>query len=252
MVGTVHDISYAAITTDVAFSQAFFPTYGILAWFDSRTKSIRPLPGADDPGFVQTDPSWRLDGKVLVFAKTETLNQYHDDISTVKTHIEMVGIHALNKRFPVQFNLYSLPFNNGRGGVATPIKGASHNDKSNYFGRYSPDGRWIVFTQSDSGIMLQPDSALYIVPAKGGVARRMRCNQPRFNSWHSFSPNGRWLLFSSKARSPFTEIYLTHIDEEGNDTPPVRLARFSDAQFAANVPEFVNIPVGAIERISLE
>ena len=39
------------------------------------------------------------------------------------------------------------------------------------------------------------------------------------NSWHSFSPNGRWLVFSSKSRSPYTQMFLTHVDEQGNDTP---------------------------------
>ena len=122
---------------------------------------------------------------------------------------------------------------------------------SNYFARYSPDGRWIVFTRSKSGIMLQPDSELYIIPASGGRPRRMRCNRERFNSWHSFSPNGRWLLFSSKVNSMFTEIFLTHIDENGMDSPPVCLSRFSDSRHAANVPEFVDLPAGAIRKIAL-
>jgi hypothetical protein len=41
------------------------------------------------------------------------------------------------------------------------------------------------------------------------------------NSWHSFSPNGRWLVFSSKSRSPYTQFFLTHIDEVGNDSPAI-------------------------------
>ena len=99
--------------------------------------------------------------------------------------------------------------------------------------------------------MLQPDSELFIIPAAGGEARRMRCNRKLFNSWHSFSPNGKWMLFSSKANTPFTEIFLTHIDENGVDSPPVRLSRFSDAHYAANVPEFVNIEPGAIKKINI-
>jgi len=99
--------------------------------------------------------------------------------------------------------------------------------------------------------MLQPDSELYIIPAAGGQPRRMRCNRERFNSWHSFSPNGKWMLFSSKVNSAFTEIFLTHIDENGMDSPPVCLSRFSDSRYAANVPEFVNLPAGAIRKILL-
>ena len=79
----------------------------------------------------------------------------------------------------------------------------------------------------------------------------MRCNRALFNSWHSWSPNSRWLLFSSKVNTPYTEIFLTHVDEEGNDTPPVLLARFSDRAYAANVPEFVNFPADAMKTIKL-
>ena len=55
---------------------------------------------------------------------------------------------------------------------------------------------------------------------KGGQARKMNCSTPLMNSWHSFSPNGRWMVFSSKSRSPFTQMYLTHLDDKGNDSPP--------------------------------
>ena len=49
----------------------------------------------------------------------------------------------------------------------------------------------------------------------------MRCNTPLMNSWHSFSPNGRWMVFSSKSRSPYTQMYLTQIDEDGSDSPAI-------------------------------
>ena len=64
-------------------------------------------------------------------------------------------------------------------------------------------------------MLLQPDSELYIMPAAGGEARRLECNTARMNSWHSWSPNGKWLVFSSKANSPYTQLFLTHIDEQG-------------------------------------
>jgi len=212
---------------------------------------LHPWRGADDIEFVQTDPNWSWDGRTIVFSRTRTKNEYHDDITDIRTRIEDDGIQTLNQKYPIQFDLYRIAFNNGRGGIPQPLIGASRNGMSNYFARYSPDGRWIVYTRSRSGIMLQPDSELYMIPALGGQPRRMHCNRERFNSWHSFSPNGRWLLFSSKTNSDFTEIFLTHIDENGMDTPPVCLSRFSDPHYAANVPEFVNLPAGAIQKIVL-
>ena len=252
VVGTVNEISYAAITNKIDFSQLFFPTYGVLAVYDVKKKIFYLLPGADDYNFVQTNPNWSPDEKYIVFARAKTKNEIHKDISNIKTHIENADIHALNKKYNIQFDLYRIPFNEGKGGIPQPLEGASNNGMSNYFARYSPDGEWIVYTQSKTGIMLQPDSQLFIIPGTGGVSRKMICNQKLFNSWHSWSPNGKWLLFSSKVNSPYTEIFITHIDENGSDSPPVLLSRFNDAGYAANVPEFVNIKPDAVQKISID
>jgi tricorn protease-like protein len=74
-----------------------------------------------------------------------------------------------------------LPFHEGRGGKPEPILGASQNGMSNSFPKISPDGRRIVFVQSRNGLLMRPDSQLFIVPAESGTARRMRCNTPRMN-----------------------------------------------------------------------
>jgi tetratricopeptide (TPR) repeat protein len=115
----------------------------------------------------------------------------------------------------------------------------------------SPDGRWIVFVRCKNGQLMRPDSQLYIVPVQGGVARRMRCNTSLMNSWHSFSPNGRWLVFSSKSRSPYTGMFLTHIDEQGNDTPPIFVDNSTAANRAVNLPEFVNVRADGLENIDV-
>jgi tetratricopeptide (TPR) repeat protein len=61
------------------------------------------------------------------------------------------------------------------------------------------------------------------------------------NSWHSFSPNGHWLVFSSKSRSPYTQMFLAHLDENGNDSPAVLIENATAANRAVNIPEFVNV-----------
>jgi tetratricopeptide (TPR) repeat protein len=150
---------------------------------------------------------------------------------------------------PFKFNLYRIPFNGGQGGKAEPLVGASFNGKSNFFPKYSPDGKWIVFCIAENYMLLQPDSELHIIPAEGGQARRLRANTARMNSWHSFSPNGKWLVFSGKPDSAYTRLYLTHIDEQGESTPAVALEHLTSPDRAANIPEFVNLDAGAIRRI---
>ncbi|MFZ5564235.1 MAG: TolB family protein [Thermodesulfobacteriota bacterium] len=248
---SVNEISFATVMDDLDFCQLFFPTYGVIGIYDRQTRKIRLLPGVDDYALVQANPVWSPDEKEIVFCRAKTRNEVHKDLSKVTTIAEKRSIHELNSLYPMRFDLYRVPFNSGSGGEAVPLEGASDNGASNYFARYSPDGRWIVFTKSPYGIMLQPDSELWIVPAAGGAARKMNCNRGNFNSWHSWSSNGRWLLFSSKANTPYTEVFLTHVDHNGNDTPPVVLSRFNEPGFAANVPEFAPAGAGEIQAIQV-
>ena len=52
---TVNEEVYVANFKDYRFLQVFYPTRGIIAWYDRTTKEIKALPGADDPRYVQTD-----------------------------------------------------------------------------------------------------------------------------------------------------------------------------------------------------
>ena len=227
---------------DIRFTQVFYPTRGILAWYDRKEQKLRPLPGANDPRFVQTSAFWSPDGKYLIFSRAEARDPYPAGAERPKYANDP-------NETQIQYDLYRVPFNAGRGGKAEPIIGASGNGMSNNFPKVSPDGRWIVFVQCHNGLLMRPDSKLYIVPFAGGKPRLMKCNTSLMNSWHTFSPNGRWLAFSSKARSPYTRLMLTHIDANGNDTPAILVENTTAANRAVNIPEFVNVPPDGLEKI---
>ncbi len=249
VLSTVKDRSIFVPKDDLHYSQLFFPIKGIICVYDTTTGKFRELPGADDPVYVQSNPTWSPDGKTIIFARAAA---YHSEKAEKSGKVILptsAAAEFIEGKKDFKYDLYSIPFNGGLGGRAGPLAGASGNGMSNYFPRFSPDGKWIVFCRAKNFMLLQPDSTLYIVPAGGGTARKMNCNTSDMNSWHSWSPNGKWLVFASKAYGPYTQLLLTHIDEKGLDTPGVLLESFILPERAVNIPEFVNIDVDGWHKI---
>jgi hypothetical protein len=224
-----------------AYSQLFFPVNGVIAVYDTLTKALKELPGANDPNYVHSNAVWTPDDKNIIFVRAKAL-PFPPNETKFDCFIrdEALVDRFLQEREEMKFDLYIIPFNDGKGGEAKPIKGASSNGKSNYFPTVSPDGKWLVFCQANNFMMLRPDSRLYIVPVGGGEAKKMECNFKDMNSWHAWSPNGKWLLFVSKALDIYSEMYLTHIDEKGKASVPVLIENAKRPNCAVNYPEFIN------------
>lgn len=251
-VSTVKETIVLRFMPDPFCSQLFFPARGILAVYDRHEKRFAGVRGASDEHYVQTNPAYSPDGKWLVFARAPVPELPPREPGLDANLPERLVDEFEDGRRKIRFDLYQIPFNDGKGGEPRPIPGASANGKSNFFPRFSPDGKWIVFCQADSMMLNRPDSLLYILPAKGGEPRRMRCNaEGRMNSWHSFSPNGRWLVYASKRAGPQTQMWLTHVDEKGEDSVPVLLDGFVSENRAANLPEFVKLAPGQLQSIEV-
>lgn len=257
VVSTLNDGEIFVDRDDLAYSQLFFPFKGILVVYDRFKKEYFELKGANDTLWVQSNPTWSPDGEFIYFARARAkqYNESHIHNGSVPKAEDIPEYKIFEGNYTrrdslIKFDIYKIPFNNGKGGIATPVPGASQNGLSNYFPKISPDGKWLVFTQAESFMLLQKDSKLNILPVEGGTPRQMTCNTDNMNSWHSFSPNSKWMVFSTKARGPYTQLFLTHINTDGTDSRPVHLEKFSFDKFANNIPEFVNIEYDPEMRIN--
>lgn len=250
VMSSVKDSSVFVDMPGLDYSQLFFPIKGVLVYYDRTLKKFHSLTGADDPKYVQANPVWSPDGKEILFARTDAYDLLYTKRGgrVLLTRDECREFTKDGK--PFQYDIYRIPFNEGKGGTPMLLEGASGDGKSNFFPRYSPDGKWIVFCKAQNYMLLQPDSKLYIIPVQGGTPRLLEANLERMNSWHSWSPNSRWLVFSSKENGPYTQLWLTHIDEQGVSTPPVLLENFTCSDRAANIPEFYRVLPNGIQHIS--
>ncbi|HLF33871.1 MAG TPA: hypothetical protein VI583_06525 [Cyclobacteriaceae bacterium] len=224
---------------DYAYSQLFFPVNGNLAIYDRLANKLTELPGANLEEYVQSNAVWTPDGESIIFSRARALPR-DSNIYEIDVKNEELINQFVERQKSFKFDLCIIPFNGGKGGIAKPIEGASNNGKSNYFPAISPDGKWLIFCQAENFMLLMPDSRLYIIPVSGGNARNLECNFNSMNSWHAWSPNSKWIVFVSKIRSPYTDMYLSHIDEEGNAAIPVLVDRAKEPEMVVNYPEFIN------------
>lgn len=212
---------------------------GHLAIYDRQTKILKELTGANLDEYVQSNAIWTPDGRNIIFSRAEALPR-DSNIYEIDVKNELLVDQYVKREKELKYDLYIIPFNNGEGGKAEPIKGASNNGKSNYFPAISPDSKWLIYCQAENFMLLMPDSRLYIIPATGGKARLLKCNFNSMNSWHAWSPNSKWVVYVSKVLRPYTDMFLTHIDEKGNASVPVLVEKARSDFKVVNYPEFVN------------
>lgn len=170
-------------------------------------------------------PDWSHDGVTVAYTSTDS------------TKDGRIGDNAN------EVDIYTVPFNNGQGGAATPLSGASAPGVAEYYPDFSADDRFIAFNRVQNGrgrIYYHPEGEIYVVPASGGEPLRLAANDPPqcsgeaspgvTNSWPKWSPTVRggpensphagkryyFLLFSSARQSPFrlgqgpaSQLYLT-------------------------------------------
>ncbi len=180
-----------------------------LAWFDLEAQS-----GAKGVGYgflARTGdsrgvgaPSWSHDGQTIAYVSTTT---------------ETTG--RLGKG---DADLFTVPYNNRMGGMATAVKGASDPNWNEYYPAYSADDALLAFARIPTGSDMynDPQAEVFVVAAGGGQAARLAANDPPActgkkspgitNSWPKWSPE----VLSEGTRSFYWLIFSSTRDEMGN------------------------------------
>ena len=216
-----------------------------LAWMelDSGTSGVIARQG--DPAGAAA-PNFSHDGTRIVYTSTNANQDGRLGVGTA--------------------DLYVVPYGDRQGGVASKIAGAADPNFAEYYPAFSPDDKFVAFNrlpQSDAsftptgepydgGMYFNPAAEVWVVPAAGGAAVRLKANDPPActaavkpntrvypdktgwdNSWAKWSPTVGasgdrkfyWVIFSSyryDVSPPRGQLYMTAVvtNEIGTITYP--------------------------------
>ncbi|WP_294629203.1 cytochrome C biosynthesis protein [uncultured Bacteroides sp.] len=186
--------------------------------------------------YMETFPAWTPDGKMLYFCRAAG---YRKGMSLDSIRYDLYRIHFDGK----QHKLHTLEC----------VYEASACHKSVSFPRISPDGRFLMFTQSDYGnfSIWHSESDLYLLDLVTGDIRNItEVNSDNVDSFHTWSSTGRWFVFSSKRLDGlWARPYFAAFDPEtGRFGKPFLLPQqdpvfYDTFTYTYNLPELIKSPI---------
>lgn len=163
-------------------------------------------------------PNWSHDGNTIIYAST-----------TTGAEDGRMG------KGPT--DLMTVPYNNKAGGAAVKVPGASDPNFEEYYPAFSADDALLAFNRVASGQSMynQPLAEIFVLPAAGGTATRLKANDPVScsgsvspgvqNTWPKWSPDAKsannktyyWLIYSSKRTSGKVQLYISAVVKNGSN-----------------------------------
>jgi hypothetical protein len=176
-----------------------------------------------DAGGAAT-PTWSHDGTTIAYASTNASisGRLNQEVPSPMPNTSNPSLNATQQftngaRTAGLTDIYTVPFNNGMGGVATPLAGAATTQFEELSPAYSPDDKLLAFTRVPAGEVMfaNPHAEIAVVGASGGAGPALGANAPPActglvtpgvqNSWPRWAPavesaggsSYYWLVFSS-------------------------------------------------------
>jgi hypothetical protein len=209
----------------------------ILYRVDSNT--ITSCQSIADSNYFETYPAWSPDGKWLYFCSTPRF----DTVAVLRDH---------NYR-EVKYDLMRIGFDTetGKFGKIEKILASAETGMSITFPRFSPDGKYLLFSMSSYGNfpLARSGGHLYVMEMDSGQIRKLECNGENSDSYHSWSSNGRWIVFSSRRDDGISaRPYFTYFDEQGVAAKAFILPQedpdFYESELQTfNIPELITGPI---------
>lgn len=148
--------------------------------------------------YMETFPTWSPDGKTLYFCRAQGYRQGMP-LDSLRYDLCRVQFDAENQKLHTLECVYQ----------------ASASGHSVSFPRVSPNGEWLMFTQSDYGnfSIWHPESDLYLLNLTNEKVRNINeVNSENVESFHTWSSTGHWFVFSSKRLDGlWARPYLQHL-----------------------------------------
>ncbi len=191
---TIDDVIHSPGTAKSASSGASGGDYG--SALDTRQKQAAAAKGTGygiietgDTGVSATLPTMSHDGNKIAYTTTDYSPDGHPDYTAKTADIRIVD------------------YNDGKGGKSTALEGASDANRLEYYPAYSPDDKFIAFTNAPAKSTKSPDGPycnrfgeIHVIPATGGTSVKLAANDPvecvgddpaegAINSWPKWAPD---------------------------------------------------------------
>ena len=198
--------------------------------YDVESKEILSKASIISEDNFETFPSFSPDGKWLYFCSapaTEMPDNYDK----------------------VRYSICRVPFDAEKGEIKPEIDTLVKADSLSYtFPRISPDGRYLMYTETAYGQfpIWHKDAEIRMVDLQSRQTIDMsQINSPDTESYHSWSSGSDWVVVSSRRdNSLYTLPYLCFIGEDGKPAKPFLLPQedpeaYDYLLYSYNIPELV-------------